>query len=60
VPLFITSLHKAENMALAMDGRAYGSTSQATSMTEFHFRLVDGLAVTASAILCLAILIIHI
>jgi energy-coupling factor transport system permease protein len=60
VPLFITSLHKAENMALAMDARAYGSSSQPTSLVEFNFRLVDGLAVAASAILCLAILVITI
>ncbi len=57
VPLFVTSLHKAENMALAMDARAYGSSSQSTSMVELDFKLKDGLAIAASAIICLAILI---
>jgi len=58
VPLFITSLHKAENMALAMDARAYGSSPRATSMVEFKFRLSDGLAVAATAAICLAMLLI--
>ena len=57
VPLFITSLHKAENMALAMDARAYGSSPQPSTMVELNFRLVDGLAVAASALICLTILI---
>ena len=60
VPLFITSLHKAENMALAMDARAYGSNAQSTTMVEFNFRLQDGLAVAASAFICLAIAIVSI
>jgi len=60
VPLFITSLHKAENMALAMDARAYGSVSQVTSMVELDFRLKDGLAVAASGLLCLGIMIFNI
>jgi energy-coupling factor transport system permease protein len=57
VPLFVTSLHKAENMALAMDARAYGISPQSTSMVELDFKLKDGFAVAASAIICLAILI---
>ncbi len=44
VPLFVTSLRRAENMALAMDARGYGSTPIRTSMVELHFRWVDGLA----------------
>ncbi len=60
VPLFITSLHKAENMALAMDARAYGSSTQATAMMEFNFRLVDGLAMAVCASTCLAIFIFNI
>ncbi len=56
VPMFVASLRKAENMALAMDARAYGSNSQPTSMVELNFRLVDGLAVGASVLLCLAII----
>jgi energy-coupling factor transport system permease protein len=57
VPLFITSLHKAENMALAMDARAYGIQSRPTTLVELDFKLKDGLAIAASALICLAILI---
>ena len=32
VPLFLSSLHRAENMALAMDARAYGSSPERTSL----------------------------
>jgi energy-coupling factor transport system permease protein len=56
VPMFVASLRKAENMALAMDARAYGSSSLPTSMVELNFRLVDGLAIAASALICLAII----
>ena len=55
VPLFITSLHKAENMALAMDARAYGIKTQATTMVELDFKLKDGLVIAASSLICLAI-----
>jgi energy-coupling factor transport system permease protein len=51
VPLFITSLHKAENLALAMDARAYGSVEEPTSMDEMLFRWTDWLAVA----ICLAV-----
>jgi len=57
VPLFISSLHKAENMALAMDARAYGSSPKSTTMVEFKFKLKDGLTIAATAVLCLAIVI---
>lgn len=54
VPLFMSSLHKAERMALAMDARAYGSVPQPTSMVEMHFTWRDGLAVTFAFGICLA------
>jgi energy-coupling factor transport system permease protein len=57
VPLFIISLRKAENMALAMDARAYGSSAQPTSMVELNFRMVDSLAVAASVLFYLAIIV---
>jgi len=57
VPLFISSLHQAENMALAMDARAYGSNSMPTSMVDLNFRLLDGLVVAGDLVLCLAILV---
>ncbi len=37
VPLFVISLRRAENMALAMDARAYGCTDRRSSMFEMHF-----------------------
>lgn len=49
VPLFLSSLHKAENMALAMDARAYGSADMRSSMVDYHFRWQDGLALASSA-----------
>ena len=53
VPLFVTSLRRAENVALAMDARAYGSMPLRTSMLTLRFRAIDygtlaaGLLVTA-------------
>jgi energy-coupling factor transport system permease protein len=41
VPLFVTSLRRAENLALAMDARAYGSGTPRTSMTVLQFRRAD-------------------
>ena len=41
IPLFLTSLRRAENMALAMDARAYGSGQAHTSMTEFNMHPRD-------------------
>lgn len=57
VPLFLSSLRKAENMALAMDARAYGSTIKRSSMFEFHFTWIDGLIISAAAGLSAAILV---
>lgn len=45
VPLFLTSLRRAENLALAMEARSYTGGQGRTSMTKLHFQLVDGLAV---------------
>jgi energy-coupling factor transport system permease protein len=58
VPLFMTSLHRAELMALAMDARAYGSSPRPTSMVDMHFQVVDALAVALGIIIAAAILII--
>jgi energy-coupling factor transport system permease protein len=44
VPLFLVSLRRAEQMALAMDARAYGIRANRTAMIEMHFRWRDGLA----------------
>ena len=58
VPLFMTSLHRAEYMALAMDARAYGSSPRPTSMVEMHFKAVDGLAVVLGIIIAAVILVV--
>ena len=48
VPLFLTSLRRADNLAIAMDARSYGVTPNPTSMIELRWRLADtlGLVVT--------------
>ena len=57
LPLFITSLRRSENLALAMDARAYGVLKQRTSMAELQFTWVDGLAVLISVMVSIAIFI---
>lgn len=57
VPVFITSLRRAETMALAMDARGYASRTRPTSLMEFHFRWRDGLVVAAVLILAVAMFI---
>ncbi len=56
VPLFLASLHRAENMALAMDARAYGSAEVRSSLVELHFKPTDGLALAVCAAISLAVL----
>jgi energy-coupling factor transport system permease protein len=46
VPMFLTTLQRAEKMALAMDARGYGAVDQRTSSVQLHFKLKDGLFVT--------------
>jgi energy-coupling factor transport system permease protein len=48
IPLFLASLHRAENMALAMDARAYGSAPERTSLVALRFSWADGLLVGAA------------
>jgi len=56
VPLFLTSLRRAEIMALAMDARGYGSTGRRTSMYTMQFTWKDGIAVAAGAVTAIVIL----
>ncbi len=58
IPLFLASLHKAENMALAMDARAYGSSPERTSMVELHFHPRDALLAAVGLLVAAAILFI--
>jgi len=56
VPLFVISLRRAENLALAMDARAYGYLDYRTSMVEMKFTVNDALSVILNLIVSLIIL----
>jgi energy-coupling factor transport system permease protein len=56
VPLFLASLRRAENMALAMDARAYGSAMVRSSIAEFHFTTKDGIVLAVAAALAVMII----
>ncbi|MBN2257608.1 MAG: energy-coupling factor transporter transmembrane protein EcfT [Anaerolineaceae bacterium] len=49
LPLFLTSLRRAENMALAMDARGYGTLKERSSLIEYRFGWKDALFVILSA-----------
>ncbi len=57
VPLFISSLGKAERMALAMDARAYGSHRPRGAMRELKFLWKDAAAVLLALLLSGAVFI---
>ncbi len=56
IPLFVISLRRSENLALAMDARAYGILDRRTSMAILDFRWIDGIVVVLSIMVSLAIL----
>lgn len=56
VPLFLISLRKANNLALAMDARGYGTTPRRTVMTSIQFGWVDGLAILYTILISAGIL----
>jgi energy-coupling factor transport system permease protein len=56
VPLFITSLRRAENMALAMDVRGYGSLPTRSSMVTLRFHRADALALMVGTALILLVI----
>lgn len=56
VPLFITSLHRAENLAIAMDARAYGFLDNRSSMVEMKLTRQDAFIIMLNAIVSLFIL----
>ena len=58
VPIFVTSLRRAETMALAMDARGYASRARPTALVEFHFRRRDAAAVVLAACLAAAIIVV--
>jgi energy-coupling factor transport system permease protein len=58
IPLFVISLRRSENMALAMDARAYGYRSDRTSLYEFLLKKQDWvfallIITTSLAVYCL-------
>ncbi len=55
IPLFLTSLKRAETMALAMDARAYGFKPYRTSMFEYAFRLRDGVFLLVTLFVSIAV-----
>ncbi len=57
VPLFLTSLRRAETLALAMDARGYGSPARRTSFIVMHFRWLDGLVIFVGVLLAAGILL---
>jgi energy-coupling factor transport system permease protein len=58
IPLFLTGLKKAENLALAMEARGYGSPGKRTSMVEMKFGWKDGLAVILAGLLAAGVILI--
>jgi energy-coupling factor transport system permease protein len=58
LPLFITSLRRSENLALAMAARAYGVLATRTSMTEPHFTWKDAAAILIGITVSLAIFLV--
>jgi len=55
VPLFMTSLHRAENLALAMDARAYGSGPR-SSLAELKMQPRDWVCLIVAGLLAAGIL----
>ena len=58
IPLFLTSLHRADNMALAMELRGYGGREIRTSMIELRFSWKDAITIFLALSLAAAILLI--
>lgn len=47
IPMFLTSLQKAENMAMAMDARGYGSQKDRGSYKQLSYNWQDGFFLTS-------------
>lgn len=58
LPLFLTSLNRAETMALAMDARGYDTITRRTSMVVMRFTWKDGIAVLLGLLAGAAILLV--
>jgi energy-coupling factor transport system permease protein len=57
IPMFLISLQRAENMALAMDARGYGTGSTRGSYRQLVFKKKDGYFLAAVLTISLAIII---
>ncbi len=57
IPLFLISLRRAENLALAMDARAYGAFKLRTSMTVMRYQWSDLIAVIIIIMVSLSIVL---
>jgi energy-coupling factor transport system permease protein len=57
VPLFLTSLRRAENLALAMEARGYGTQSRRTSMFVMKLQVSDVFALSVSVLIALIVLL---
>jgi energy-coupling factor transport system permease protein len=57
VPLFLTSLRRAENLALAMEARGYGSQNRRTSMFVMKLQVSDVFALLVSVLIALVVLL---
>jgi len=56
IPLFMTSLHRAENLALAMDARGYGAGAR-SSLYEVKMQLSDWVTLIIAGLLAVVILV---
>ena len=56
VPLFVISLRRSENLALAMDARAYGFLEHRTSIVELKFTMLDLLMILLNLTVSLIVL----
>lgn len=58
VPLFLNGLRRAENLALAMEARGYGSGVLPTPLTEMRFDFKDVLAIGVSLVVTAAVVLV--
>jgi energy-coupling factor transport system permease protein len=59
VPLLIASLHRAENLALAMEARCYTGGEGRTQLVRFHIRRFDIAGLITTCVISAAVLAIH-
>ncbi|MBN1936148.1 MAG: energy-coupling factor transporter transmembrane protein EcfT [Anaerolineae bacterium] len=57
VPLFLTALHRAEALALAMEARCYTGGSGRTNLIQLHSTQADWIAVGLAVLLCIALVL---